>query len=341
MICRFFKIIGLIFLLIIWNFAFAQEGEFPDYGVPTTIPPKLTSVFGEYRKSDMENSPHFHFGVDFSVDWQVGKEIVAAGSGYVKRVVVDRKDIYGDQIVLAHPEGYVTLYAHLSDFVGNVQKIVEMLKNEFGDKRIEVRFKPNDVVVRRGQTIGYSGKTGDALVPHCHFEVRSEDEEWVYNPLFFLRLKDDGAMIRIKKITIDGVEYSFDKIKDSTVYVGEMRFPQMSISADEENGNNVRGIYRIQMYVDGDLVFELQFDKMRMGEFRKTGILYGISYNTYNYYTYRLTIPSNDLLTPIKVNKTHSISLIRGRKYKITVVVSNFWGREKEVEFFLERRPNA
>lgn len=316
---------------------FAQNNEFPSYDLPIMISPKLTSVFGEYRKSKMESSPHFHFGIDLSVDWQIGKKIVAVQDGYVERVVVDENDIYGDQIVLVHPEGYVSLYAHLSAYTGNIQKIVEMLKEEFGDKRIKVTFKPKDVVVRRGQIIGYSGKTGDALVPHCHFEVRSKDEKWIYNPLFFLGLKDDGSTIKIRKITINGADYKSDEIKDSVVHVDGSQFPRMSISTDEENGSNTRGIYQIQMYANSNLIFELRFDKMKMEEFRKTSILYGITDDTYDYYTYKLTIPSDVSLSPIKINKIHSIMLNKNKKIEIKIIVSDFWGREKEIGFFLKR----
>jgi len=331
-----FEIFVFIFLLILGTILFAQNNEFPSYDLPIMLPPKLTSVFGEYRKSKMESSPHFHSGVDFSVDWQVGKKLVAAQDGYVKRVVVDENDIYGDRIVLAHREGYVTLYSHFSAFAGNVQKIIEMLKEEFGDNRIEITFKPNDVNVKRGQIIGYSGKTGDALIPHCHFEVRSEDEKWVYNPLFFLRLNADGSTMRIKKITIDGVDYKSDEIKDSVVHVDGSQFPRMSIATDEENRKNTRGIYKIQMYANDNLIFELRFDKMKMEEFRKTSILYGITYDTYDYYTYKLTIPSDVSLSSIKINKIHSIMLNKNKKIKIKIIVSNFWGREKEIEFFLK-----
>ena len=55
---------------------------------------------------------------------------------------------YGKAIVIAHPGGYKTLYAHLS--------------------RIYVR---RGMYVSQGQVIGRSGNTGYSFGPHLHFEV--------------------------------------------------------------------------------------------------------------------------------------------------------------------------
>ncbi len=299
----------------------------------------MTSTFGEYRKSSQELEPHFHFGVDFSTEWKKGLEIVAVQDGYIRRIVVDKDDLYGCQVVIVHPEGYISLYAHLSAFAGNIQKIARMLENEFwktGNKKIVVNFKPNDVVVKKGEVIGYSGTTGVAPVPHCHLEIRSTDEKWVYNPLMFLPLKDDGAPIVLGEVSINGVKYTPDEIENSVVYVNGTTFPDMKISAAEKSGYNVRGIYRIRMKVNDRLVFELRFDKMKLDEFRKGKVIYSENSNSFSH-LYNLTIPSNVHLTPIKLNNTQSLSV--KRKCKIDIIVSNFWGREKRIEFFIQRRP--
>ena len=58
---------------------------------------------------------------------------------------------YGNYIIVQHPNGAQTLYAHLS---GN--------KVSRGDKVVQ------------GQTIGYSGNTGHSTGPHLHFEIRGD-----------------------------------------------------------------------------------------------------------------------------------------------------------------------
>jgi LysM repeat protein len=80
----------------------------------------------------------------------VGTTIYAAASGDV----IVSKDSgwnggYGNYVVISHPNGTQTLYAHLSStIVVAGQHVVQ------------------------GQVIGYSGSTGESTGPHLHFEVR-------------------------------------------------------------------------------------------------------------------------------------------------------------------------
>jgi murein DD-endopeptidase MepM/ murein hydrolase activator NlpD len=88
---------------------------------------------------------HRHTGQDFAVD--AGTPVYAVGPGRV--VTASCGDGFGNQVVLRHPDGYYTQYAHLS--VLNVRP---------GQR------------VSAGQRIGAAGATGNADGPHLHFEVR-------------------------------------------------------------------------------------------------------------------------------------------------------------------------
>ncbi|WP_052768690.1 peptidoglycan DD-metalloendopeptidase family protein [Streptomyces humi] len=93
--------------------------------------------------------PHWrlrHTGQDFAVD--TGTPVYAVGPGRV--VTAGCGDGFGNQVVLRHPDGYYTQYAHLS--VINVRPGQE---------------------VSTGQRIGAAGATGNADGPHLHFEVRT------------------------------------------------------------------------------------------------------------------------------------------------------------------------
>lgn len=90
-----------------------------------------------------------HTGQDFAVP--TGTPVRAASSGTV--VSTNSGDAFGNSIVIRHPNGYHTQYAHLSTI--GVQE---------GQK------------VRTGQEIGRSGSTGNSTGPHLHFEVRVTEQ---------------------------------------------------------------------------------------------------------------------------------------------------------------------
>ncbi|MEU8654320.1 M23 family metallopeptidase [Streptomyces sp. NPDC048737] len=86
-----------------------------------------------------------HTGQDFAVP--IGTPVKAAGTGRVVRVSCG--GAFGIEIVLQHPGGYYTQYAHLASVA------VDQGEN-----------------VSAGQWIGQSGTSGNSSGPHLHFEVR-------------------------------------------------------------------------------------------------------------------------------------------------------------------------
>ena len=102
---------------------------------------KVTSRFG-YR-------PRFrreHKGVDVKVN--TGDTIYAAFDGKI-RVVRFEANGYGNFVVIRHPNGLETVYAHLSKHLVSTNQ-----------------------TVRRGQPIGLGGNTGRSFGSHLHFETR-------------------------------------------------------------------------------------------------------------------------------------------------------------------------
>lgn len=105
---------------------------------------RIVSNFG-WRKDPFGSGYEYHTGIDIEAPY--GAPIYATANGLV--VYAGWYSGYGNIVILKHPSGYETLYAHLS--------------------RIEVK---NGEKVNSGQVIGYVGSTGRSLGPHLHYEVR-------------------------------------------------------------------------------------------------------------------------------------------------------------------------
>jgi murein DD-endopeptidase MepM/ murein hydrolase activator NlpD len=111
---------------------------------------KITSGYG-WRSSG------YHHGIDIAGD--IGDPIKACAAGTV--TFVGYKSVYGRTVVVDHPDGKQTLYAH-----------VQAIKVAQGD------------TVARGQVIATVGMTGRTTGPHVHLEVRNNGE--LCNPLTYL-----------------------------------------------------------------------------------------------------------------------------------------------------------
>ncbi|WCL86384.1 M23 family metallopeptidase [Streptomyces sp. JCM 35825] len=92
-----------------------------------------------------ERWAHRHTGQDFAVD--IGTPVRSVGAGRVASVSCG--GAFGIEILVRHPGGYFTQYAHLA-----------AAAVDQGDK------------VRTGQWIGQAGTTGNSTGPHLHFETR-------------------------------------------------------------------------------------------------------------------------------------------------------------------------
>jgi len=89
---------------------------------------------------------HGNNGVDLAAP--TGTKIVAAASGTVLLARNGYNGGYGNMVIIKHPNGTQTLYAHQS-------KIATSTGRE----------------VSQGETIGYVGSTGRSTGPHLHYEV--------------------------------------------------------------------------------------------------------------------------------------------------------------------------
>ena len=82
---------------------------------PVKIPLKLSGNFGELRSSG------FHSGIDIKTLGKEGIEIKSIEEGYISRISISLSG-FGKAIYITHPNGFTSVYAHLSRFNENIYK---------------------------------------------------------------------------------------------------------------------------------------------------------------------------------------------------------------------------
>lgn len=150
-----------------------DDGLCVGYAVPIDIG-WISSEFGDIRRTSGRKL--IHKGIDYAA--AIGTPVTAAAPGEV--VKVGRSVSYGRYVLMQHPDGLSTLYAHLS--------------------RVETELKVG-ASVDQGSVIGFVGRTGRARGSNLHFELRVDE------------LPIDPAKL-LKVAAINGSSTAFKQQKD-------------------------------------------------------------------------------------------------------------------------------
>lgn len=167
--------------------AAAQDERFHS---PVDIPFLMSGSFGELRPN------HFHCGIDVKTQGVVGKRVLSVCDGYVSRLTVGY-DGFGNALYVTHPNGLVSVYCHLDEFVPALQEIVRSRQYEMETERVDVVLQPGEFPVKAGQLVAYSGNTGASLAPHLHLELHRASDGALVDPLPYFRhlLTDDMSPV--------------------------------------------------------------------------------------------------------------------------------------------------
>ncbi len=277
--------------LILSTISIAQTNYPQDYfRSPLDIPIELSGCFGELRPN------HFHSGFDIKTQKREGLNIYAVADGYVSRIKIATYG-YGKAIYITHPNGYTSLYGHLSSAVGNIEKFIKDYQYKEKSFEVEIFLKPTDLPVKKGEIVALSGNTGGSGGPHLHFEFRDSKTDNIFNPMLFgfnQYIKDS------KKPTINGLyvypidEKSIVNQSNKTVNVGIGLQPDGTFLAQTikafgkigfginaidtfDNPGNKYGIYKVEVFDNGKSIFGYQFDSFAFEEFRYINALLDFS----------------------------------------------------------------
>lgn len=304
---------------------FAQE-ELPDnyFSNPVKIPLVLSGNFGELRNN------HFHSGLDIKTQQQSGIPIYAPADGFINRIKVSHFG-YGKALYLKHPNGYQTVYAHLKKYGDTIQKFVKNAQYKKESYEIEIFPEANQLRVKKGDLIGYTGNSGSSDGPHLHFEIRDKNSRPM-NPLLF------GIIIPDTKNPIATNLYAYPLTKDSQINQSQNPIKIRLISQkdgsykaenitafgkigfgistfDQQNGaSNKNGVYEIDTFYNGKQNFKVVFEKFSFAE-----TSYINRYIDYKYYKnnkiriQKLFRESNNPLSIIKNENGNGILDIQDR----------------------------
>lgn len=256
-----------LFLLLIFTHPLIA-GD--DYILPLKENRGLSSVFADHRDF------HFHSGIDFKTGGNSGLEVRAVKSGWAYRLMASWWG-YGKVVYLKHPDGKITVYAHLSDFSKKLKKAVTQKQLQGRNYKVDI-FLEDTLKIEQGEIIGFSGQTGSGA-PHLHFEIRDAKNRPL-NPLnhgfsikdivapilqsIVIRPMDlnsfvDGSMdYRIYPLYFDSTQqvYSLKKIPvvEGRIGIGVSGYDKLI-----EKGNRF-GIYKLELFLDTLLIFSSRYD---------------------------------------------------------------------------------
>lgn len=324
-----------------------EAGVYPkDYfAPPVDIQMYLSGTFGELR------SNHFHSGIDIKTQGREGLPIYAIADGYVSRIKVSPYG-YGKAVYVTHPNGFTSVYGHLSEYSGAIGKAVEQYQYEQESFAIEIFPDPSSLLVKKGEQIALSGNTGGSGGPHLHFEIRNTESEIPINPLLFgYDIKDD-LVPTTTRLYIYGYEpgqrnpapksYSIygGKVADTILVDGTMA--GIAIDAyDQLNGaTNKNGVYALSMTVDGQPWMYMDFEQFGFHETRYLNAM--IDYCQYqknrNRFYRLFKLPANLLSVYKLVRKDGFVPLSTKRATPVQIDVADAYGNTSTVTCWLKRK---
>ena len=281
-------------ILLFFSSTILAQTEYPkDYfSPPLDTPMLLSGNFGELRPN------HFHSGFDLRTLQREGLAVHAVADGYVSRIKISPFG-NGKAIYITHTNGYTSVYCHLQKGTDAIESYIQATHYKEESFEIEMFLKPNELVVKKGQTIALSGNTGSSEGPHLHFEFRDSKTEKIINPMLF---GFDKEVKDTKKPSVSAVYvypvYSKTSVNQSkrplllnlslqkdgsylankVVSNGKIGFGITAVDYDDDSGNR-NGIYKLQTYLNGKPNFGYQLDTYSFDDMRYINAL--IDYKRY------------------------------------------------------------
>ena len=258
---------------------------------PLKIPLLLSGNFGELR------SNHIHSGLDFKTYGLPGLNVYAADDGYVSRIKIEQSG-FGNAVYISHPNGYTSVYGHLSKFRPDIDSLANACHYKENKFSIEIFLKPNELKVKKGEVIAFSGNSGGSMGPHLHFEIRDKSQMPVNIQRYFnFPIKDTippkifnvwiYPMDSLSFINHENLPKCFKVIQTNDKTIMEAEQPILikgKITFGIEtldfmnSSSNTLGVYSIELYFNNQLKFSQVIDRILFSENRSVNSLIDYGY---------------------------------------------------------------
>ena len=338
-------------LLFLLSILFRLNSQEYNLNSPIDLPLNLSGTFGEFRSS------HFHYGLDITTNKKSGYEVYSIESGSIIRIRVSTSG-YGKAIYVDHLNGLTSVYAHLKEFSPKIQEYIKGQQYLRKSYNIQKFFNVGDLVIDKGELIGYSGNTGGSSGPHLHFEIRDTKSQNPLNPLSFEYEYEDTRRPIIRSLYVfdetdsfkkdNPKQYPIEKINDS-IYKSKKVIYNNDIGIgvevyDRQSGNNYNrnGIYEIRMYLDSILNFSYKMDNINISEsiFRKVFYDYSLL-KTRGIRVQKIYYPPNSKLSFLNHNtKTGIFDSNDSIKKDVQIEVIDWNNNKSYLKFQIEGSPS-
>lgn len=301
-------------------------------------------------------SNHFHGGLDIKTQQREGLPVYASAEGYISRINISTYG-YGKALYVQHPNGLTTVYAHLREFSPEIQAYIK--KKQYSRQSYEIETFPTEeeLQVDRGQMIAYSGNTGGSGGPHLHFEIRDEQQRPMNPLLYGFEIQDSRAPI-VNSVFVYPVDQEAHvnhsaqrqklelSLQSDGTYIaeqiqacGQIGFGVSTVD-QQDKAPNRNGVFRIESLVNGQKIFQANFEQFSFAESRHINQLIDYGYYAKNRERIQKLFveESNPLSIYTNVRDQGIVNVKEDLSYDYTIVVTDFAGNERVIQIPVEGR---